>query len=210
MSLAWSAPELAALTAGHVDLVWFVELNFDGGVVRLHSSLGTYNTLSNDWLGIGDLGSIGVMQESEGFSPYELTLELSGINDDIIAVALNESVFERRCVIYLGVIDPADGVSLIAAPKQRFAGSMQHMTVTVGEVNRVVLSVESEFKYFQEANGSRWTDEQQQSEFSGDQAFEYVPQLQDAKIQWGPGNVPVRFGAPSNGNPDTLTETITY
>ena len=54
-----------ALAQPYVSIVTFAKLEFPSGTIYVHNSIGTYNWDSQDWLGVGDLGSISQVEEGQ-------------------------------------------------------------------------------------------------------------------------------------------------
>jgi hypothetical protein len=76
MSRGFPAAVATALAQQHVAIVSFAKLEFPSGTVYVHNSLGTYTWGGQDWLGVGDLGSISQVEEGLDVSPYAITLTL--------------------------------------------------------------------------------------------------------------------------------------
>ena len=188
MSRGFPSAVLTALSEQHVVLVTFAELQFPSGTLYLHNSIGTYTWGGQDWLGVGDLGEISQIEEGAEISPYKITLSLSGLDPDISGAALTEDYYLQPVKVYLGVLDSDD--DLIADPTIVWEGSMDQMMVSVGAEGGDVISLtaESELARFDKASNLRYTDTQQQSEFSGDIAFEFMADIEGAKIRWGDAN----------------------
>lgn len=177
-----------ALATQHVSLVTFVKLEFPSGNVFLHNSIGTYTFGGNDYLGVGDLGTISPLEEGADISPYQITLTLSGLDSTIAGVALTEDYYMHPVTVFLGVLDSDD--ALLADPTVVFEGFMDQMDVSVGADGGDVISLvaESELARFDRASNVKYTDIQLQKEFSGDLAFEFMPDIEGAKIRWGDAN----------------------
>ena len=125
MSRGFPANVATALAQQHVAIVTFAKLEFPSGTIYVHNSLGTYTWDSQDWLGVGDLGSISQVEEGIDVSPYAITLTLSGLDATISGAALTEDDFMRPVTVYMGVLDADD--ALIADPTQIWAGFMDQM-----------------------------------------------------------------------------------
>ena len=174
-----------ALATQHVSLVTFVQLAFPSGTVYLHNSIGTYTFGGNDYLGVGDLGAISPLEEGADISPYQITLSLSGLDSTIAGAALTEDYYMHAVIVSLGVLNADD--ALLADPTVVFEGFMDQMNISVGADGGdvITLSAESELARFDKASNIKYTDIQLQSEFSGDLAFEFMPDIEGAKIRWG-------------------------
>lgn len=189
-----------ALATQHVSLVTFVKLAFPSGTVYLHNSIGTYTFGGNNYLGLGDLGAISPLEEGADVSPYQITLSLSGLDSTIAGAALTEDYYMHAVTVLLGVLN-ADDV-LLADPTVVFEGFMDQMDVSVGADGGDVISLtaESELARFDRSSNLKYTGVQLQSEFAGDVAFEFMPDIEGAKIRWGDPNSDSVAGAPGSQN----------
>jgi hypothetical protein len=181
-------------------LVTFVKLAFPSGTVYLHNSIGTYTFGGNNYLGLGDLGAISPLEEGADVSPYQITLSLSGLDSTIAGAALTEDYYMHAVTVLLGVLN-ADDV-LLADPTVVFEGFMDQMDVSVGADGGDVISLtaESELARFDRSSNLKYTGVQLQSEFAGDVAFEFMPDIEGAKIRWGDPNSDSVAGAPGSQN----------
>lgn len=188
MSRGFPSSVLTALSSDHVALVTFAKLEFPSGTLYLHNSLGTYTWGGNDWLGTGDLGEISQLEEGAQISPYKISLSLSGLDATISGAALTEDYYLQPVTVYLGVLDAND--ALIADPTIIWEGAMDQMELSVGATDgdTIVLTAESELARFDKASNRKYTDAQLQSDFSGDLAFEFMADIEGAKIRWGDAN----------------------
>ena len=188
MSRGFPSNVLTALSSDHVALVTFAKLEFPSGTLYLHNSIGTYTWGGNDWLGTGDLGEISQIEEGAQISPYKLTLTLSGLDSTISGAALTEDYYLQPVTVYLGALNADD--ELIADPTVVWEGAMDQMEISVGAEggDAIVLTAESELARFDKASNLKYTDSQLQSQFSGDLAFEFMADIEGAKIRWGDAN----------------------
>lgn len=184
MSRGLSAPNVTASAALHVRPIYFVELVFDTGTVRVHNGVGTFTWGGNSWLGIGSLGEVGPIEESLALSPFSLSLSLTAFDPVLTADAISEELYGRASRIYSGLLD--DNGQLVADPHQRWGGTMDHVTVRLGGDDRIELVCENGFKFLDRANGALFTDEDQQRRYAGDLFFEFLDQMIDLRVQWGP------------------------
>ena len=185
MSRGFPTAVSTALAQQHVSIVSFAKLEFPSGTVYVHNSIGTYTWGSQDWLGVGSLGSISKVEEGMDVSPYAITLTLSGLDADMSSAALTEDYFMHPVTIYLGVLD-ADDV-LIADPTQIWAGFMDQMNVSVGADggDAIQLIAESELSRFNVSRNLMYTNAAQQERYSGDLFFSHIQDVQGAKFDWG-------------------------
>lgn len=202
MSRGLSAGVISALSSNTVRPIIFAELHFSSGVVYTHDGIGTYTWGSQDWIGVGSFGSISSIQEGTEVSPYSITLTLSGLDEDMAGAALTEDYFMRDVTVYLGLLDEDDG--LIDTPTQLWAGFMDVMTVSLGESggDTIELICESELAKFDRSSNLRYTHVQQQKVNSSDLFFEFLKDIEGAKIRWKSPNSENLTGG---GGDDTYT-----
>lgn len=197
MSRGFPAAVATALAQQNVAIVTFAKLEFPSGTVYLHNSLGSYTWGGQEWLGVGDLGSISQVEEGLDVSPYAITLTLSGLDATISGAALTEDYYLHGVTVYLGVLD-ADDV-LIDTPTQIWAGFMDQMNMTVGADggDAIQLVAESELSRFNKSLNLMYTNTAQQERSTGDLFFNFLHRIEGAKINWGsrkPGSA--GLGAP--------------
>jgi hypothetical protein len=185
MTRGFSTAVNTALQAQNVNLVMFAKLEFPSGTLYVHNGLGTYNWDSQDWLGVGDLGSISKVEEGTDVSPYAITLTLSGLDATMSGAALTEDYFMRPVTVYLGLLD-ADDV-LIDTPTQIWEGLMDQMNLTVGADggDAIQLIAESELSRFDKSKNLMYTNANQQQRYAGDLFFSHIHKVEGAKIKWG-------------------------
>ena len=200
MSRGFPSAVLTALSSDHVALVTFAKLEFPSGTLYLHNSIGTYTWGGNDWLGTGDLGEISQLEEGAQISPYKISLSLSGLDATISGAALTEDYYLQPVTVYLGVLNAND--VLIADPTIVWEGAMDQMQLSVGAADGdvIVLTAESELARFDKASNLKYTDAQLQSDSAGSLGFEFMADIEGAKIRWGDPNSDAVAGGPANPN----------
>lgn len=165
-----------------------VELNFSTGRLRFNSTdrTLTFNadsgSPSDDFLGVGQYGSMSVVEESSELKNYSIDLNLRGIPNDIIASALGADYQGRPCRVWFGLME-AD-FAVIADPTLWFDGLMDTMNIQLGEEATVTLKAQSRLARWEEAQNVRYTNEEQQNRFPGDKGLEFVAQMVEKEIVW--------------------------
>ena len=184
-----------AAIATEVRIAYFVEMEWDGGTTRVWSGYGDFSWDSKTWSGVGDLGSISVITETTDVKAAGVTLALSGIPSSIVSLVLSDDYHGRPVTIWIGLFDSAWAV--IANPYEVFGGKMDVCEIDErGEEATVKIYCENSLVDLKKARTRRYTDVDQQGEFSGDKFFEFVPDIQDKTILWGQGSA---IGGPSAG-----------
>jgi hypothetical protein len=183
MSRAFGAASAAAFIQPNVSIITFVMLDFASGIVRVHNGIGTYTWGGEDWVGVGDLGSVSQLEEGADVSPYGITLTLSALDEEISGIALNEDYFMRPVSIYIGALSADD--ELLNDPLQMWGGHMDVMSVSAGAENDVItVKCESELSAFDRSSNLKYTTQAQQELHPGDLFFSFLPKIEGAKIRW--------------------------
>lgn len=178
----------ATLNAAGGEVVrplFFVLLDFEGGAQRLTSADRTMTWAGEDWLGVGGLGSIGGIEETSELQVNGVELSLSGINPDLVPVALTEPYQGRPCRIWLGFL--AETYTLIADPMLIFAGRLDQMSIELGEVAAIRVTAKSRLADWERPRIQRYTDASQRMLWSNDRGLEGVTAAANVEIVWGRG-----------------------
>lgn len=211
MSRGLSTAIVNALKADVVRPVTFAKLSFSSSTLYLHDSIGTFTWGGNDWLGLGDFGSISQIEEGSDISPYNITLTLSGLDSTIsdIGSAGTEDYYLRDVDIYLGLLDADE--DLIEDPNLIWSGFMDVMTLVTGsDNNSIQLSCESELAKIDRSANLKYTHVQQQrvgdeqSPSVNDKFFEYLHEIEGVKILWkdkNSGNLGIGRSGSGGGGP---------
>ena len=174
-----------AAQAEHLVGVTLVHMDFVSGDVYANDSVITIPYGGNDYLGVGDLGSVDVPAESAGLQANALTLSLSGIPSNYIAISFDPSEYRNRAAtVYLALLD-VDSHQLINDPVILFKGKMDTMAVERGETCTITVTVQSPLVDWQRNNVRRYTHEDQLAEYPNDLGLEFVARSADAQIRWG-------------------------
>jgi hypothetical protein len=172
-----------------------VSIDSSTGPVRVWSGMGTLNWPASPavpWTGLGELGGISSIEETRDVRAEGIKLTLSGIPAAMVSLALSDAEPGREVNVYLAAF--TDAGEIIADPYLAFSGETDAINlVEGGDSSTLEVAAESELIRLQRANESRFTHEDQQYRFPGDLGFEYVEQLQEFNIQFGPqgDNVPI-------------------
>ncbi len=198
MTRSLPAQMVTDLAADEVTLFYAVELQFDGGTVRLWTghgdiTIGGYWVDDDTWddtqtwsegetfTGSGTLLSISGIDEASDLSAKGASITLTGLSSTIISAALQEPYQGRIAKIYIGT-DNNGSLSQV----ETFAGLIDVMTIADdGQVVTVEVTVESTLINLQRPNIRRYTSENHKLRHPGDTFFDFVEKLQDKEIAWG-------------------------
>ena len=100
--------EPAVASAAQSEVVYpvvCVELDYESLTSRAHTGVGELTFNGKTFYGVGDLGSIDAVTESADLSANGLTLTLSSVTQENVAIALGENYQNRPATIYLALLD---------------------------------------------------------------------------------------------------------
>lgn len=162
----------------------FGKFFYDSGTLFLWTGVGSKVWNGDTYTGLGNLVSVGRIEESQNLKANGIQLGLSGLDTGNISLALNEDYSGRRVELYYAVLDSAWAV--IADPYMFFAGNMDVMEIQDdpnGEA-RILMTVENEMVALFKTNGRMFTAEDQKAYYPTDTGLDYIISLQDAEIIW--------------------------
>lgn len=180
-----TAAQQAALDAGHVIAVLFVEVDFASGKKRYCTAGATipYTTFSptagsEDWLGTGNLVGIEPIRETGNVESTGLRLTISGIPSAMVSLALQEDVQSRRISMWFGVMNPNG--TLIDTPVLEWQGRIDTLSIAESQdTATIVTTAESRMAALMRAAPRRYNDADQQKLYLGDKIFNYTAQMRE-------------------------------
>ncbi len=184
MSRDISTEMQAVADAEVVRPFYLLELEFDGGTVRLWSGLGDLDYGGNTYVGAGNLLSVSPITESSDLQANGASFTLNGATQELVALARDEEYQGRPITMMIGAFDESGNV--VSSPVVVFGGFMDVMTITdSGESDVISLSAENKLIAFERARIRRFTDQDQKLFHPGDKGLEFVTSVQEKQILWG-------------------------
>ena len=184
MSRNLSAGVISEITSPDLSPFLLFEGVFASGTLRVWSGVGDLSWNSYTWSGVGSLASISSVTETAETSAQGITVSLSGIPSSLVSLFLGDVRQGSAGKVYLGFMN--DSNQVISSPYMLFEGRLDVPAMEEsGETAVISITYESRLIDLERPRESRYTDEDQQREFSGDLGFEFVPSLQDITINWG-------------------------
>ena len=163
-----------------------LEVHFDTGVLRVSDHFRAVNWDGNTYQALGTLLSFSGIRESAELRVFDLTVQLSGVDQTMIASVLVEDYIDRRLVIYKGFQN--DRGEVIVDPVAIFDGRMDAPVIEEDpESGKCVVAVTagSHFVDFERTPGRRTNSAIQETFFPGDRFFDAVSEV-NREITWGP------------------------
>lgn len=186
MTRGISATNVAEIDASHFHEVILAKLEFDTPVY-VHSGFGDIVFGGDTYLGVGDFGGITEGGESTALTPTSITLPLSGVDSAYITEALDAGNYGDIITIYVGYRQ--DDGTLVDDPWLYWRGQYEYASLSQGSDNVVAVHAQHELMVLNEADGSRFTEEDQVLKFAGDKGFNYLPYMISLKLAWAGGRV---------------------
>lgn len=173
----------AAVDDATVRIAYLAQLEFPSGTIRVWTGVGNLSWDSQTWTGVGTLGGISDISEAKGTEAPGVTLQLSGIPSEMLALALDDAYQGYPAKIYQAMFDAA--MAVIVDPVLVFSGRMDVMQITdAGQTGTIDLTCESHSIDLDRKRVLRYTHEEQQRLFAGDLGLEFVAAMQDKPIYW--------------------------
>lgn len=171
--------------AAHVVPYLLVALEYPDEPVRVTSLPWDIDYAGDTYLGVGQLGSIGPVQEGTEIKSYGVQLRMSGIPLTYAAQVVATDGSGQPGRIWVGTLSADHRGS--GEPVLLFAGRIDVHDIEIGETIAVTASLESRLIDWERAPGGRYTDQDQQDRYPGDRGLEYVAGVADMELVWGRG-----------------------
>ena len=172
-----------ALADGAVRAVLFVEMDFSSGFLRVNNSAQTIAWNSQNWLGVGGLGSVEAITESITLENRGLRFAISGVDPANIALALGTQYQGRACKVWFAPL--STDYATIADPVLVFFGRMDTMDITIAETATIMVSAESRLADWDRPRVRRYNAADQLRTSASDLGFAFVPQMVEKTLRWG-------------------------
>jgi hypothetical protein len=177
-----NANQLAA-NEGRVMMVTMVYLAIPGDPLYLHDGIGRFTWNGNEWLGVGQYGTINAITESTDVIAAPVELTLSGVDSALINDAMTTQYHGEAVQVYIALFNP-DTDAMVDDPEIVWEGLMDTMQIEVGPgTGQITLTCEHRLRRLPVA--SRYTDEDQQALYSGDRFFSRLHQIPQFRSRWG-------------------------
>lgn len=167
-----------------VSIVYFVEMRFRSGTQYVSSWNYPITWGGHDWIGLGTIGEISSIDESEVIEPKGLTFSLASPTSYLyLAVGDVEEYRGRRIVLYIAPLN--DSGAIIDTPEVCWRGIMEDMAVAAnGENGKIELKAENAMTALTRRPVLRMNAAQQKQLYPTDTSFDYLNDLLSRPQQW--------------------------
>ena len=174
----------ARLSSDHQELFFAVKAEFDTDDILIWTGNDDLTINSETYSGAGTLLSISNMEDTLDMKPSGISIALSGMDADVLNMALTENYQNRDISVFMGFL--MGGSNEVAGVLKVFAGRMVSLEVD-DDVDGATVSISAENRLIdlERPSNLRYTAESQQFVDSNDTSLNRVQQLQDKQIAWG-------------------------
>lgn len=173
------APEQQTATEkAVVRVVYFLELQFQGGTSRLCSFNQTITWGGYDWSGFGQVLKLGQVSEGEGAEARAITVSITAAQAEWLAVAVGpvEEYRGRPFKLYMAPLD--EGYKLIGTPALAWRGTMDAVTIGIqGNEGGVEIKCETAANALRRRPVLRMNAAQHKRRYPGETGFDYLTDL---------------------------------
>tara|TARA_R100001463_G_scaffold71146_1_gene124916 strand:+ start:3842 stop:4468 length:627 start_codon:yes stop_codon:yes gene_type:complete len=174
----------ARLGQDHQELFFAVKAEFDTDDILIWTGNDDLVINSETYTGAGALLSISSIEDTLDLKPSGIAIALSGMDSDILNMALTENYQNRDISVFMGFL--MGGSNEVAGVLKVFAGRMMSLSIDDG-IDGATVSIDAENRLIdlERPSNLRYTAESQKFIDSSDTSLNRVQQLQDKQIAWG-------------------------
>jgi hypothetical protein len=168
----------AELEKANTRVAYFTEFNFSGGFIRFCTFNQTIQWNGFDWIGVGALGSISEVTESDSLEAKALNFSLNVADPGLLSLAVGpvEAYRGREARMYMCPLD--DGFRLINDPQLCWLGQMDMMTLGLdGQNAQIALKCETAAYGLKRRPALRMNAAQQKLKYPTDTGFDFLNDL---------------------------------
>jgi len=176
---AINSSSVSLLTAVHIDISPTEQ-------IYVHSGLGTFTIDGNEYLGVGDLGSIDNITSDDTTTPNGIALSISGLDTTLIQSVLEDGYQGRPVVIYLCTFN--NDFELLYSHIS-YKGKLDTMNLQIGSTAIINVNVENDLVNWNRSNVFRWntnTHIRQDPDNKDDKFFEFLSRNIDKELIFDP------------------------
>jgi hypothetical protein len=173
-----SSPQQTELERPVTRIVYFVELEFRDSTQYLCTANISITWGGHEWIGLGSMGAISPIEESQGVESKSLTFTLNVAQNSVLALAVGdvEQYRGRNAKMYFVPLD--ESFRPIGIPVVCWRGIMDTMAVSVdGEEGAITLKCETSAYGLKRQPGLRLNAAQQKSRYPTDTGLDYLNDL---------------------------------
>lgn len=186
MSVTTNAGFDSAAAASAYGVAGLVEAQARSGTIRATTWPVNMTVFGNEFIGVGSLGKIGELRESEDGAAELLSIELSAIDVGLRGFALDPNDYVDQPIrVWVALLNPETG-QLAGAPILRFAGVMDRAQILPedGKVRIVMECRTAVYDVRTNPAALRMNDAQHQADHPGELGFTYLNDMIGRPVLW--------------------------
>lgn len=173
----------SALEQDSIRVVAHVEILFDGfAPTRFTTYTDDISFDGKTFVARGAAGSISSISEDDSLSPSRYQITLAGTEDDLVQNAYNAKPMNAPCTVWLQTLD--ESFKPQGKPFIYFKGLSDTISINESKNPSITVNVRDRLADWSRPRLTRYTNAEQQLEYPGDKAFEFVNSLADKEIVW--------------------------
>ncbi len=166
-------------------VAYFIELQFAGGTSYICNANMNYTWNSIEWIGLGAIGKISPVEESEAGGSSAMVFSLNAVNASLLALAIGSDSTYRGRPAKMYVCPLNEQFQLIDTPEICWRGNMDTMSVSVeGEEGQLVLKCETSSYSLKRRSTLRINAAQQKQKVPSDTGFDFLNSLMAQPAKW--------------------------
>lgn len=183
--MALTTPQQTELEKAVTRVIYFAEFDFVGGVVRLNSSNSNVEWGGYTWQGLGSLGSISQVEETDSTEAKSLTFTLNCAESSWVALAIGSDLVYRGRAAKLYFSPLAENYTMIGTPVLCWKGVMDLMAMSIdGDTGNISLRCESSMFGLKRGDPIRLNAAQHKRTYPTDRGLDYLISVQSDPVTW--------------------------
>lgn len=173
-----TAAQDAELAKPVTRVVYFVQFEFTNGTSRLSTANFPIDWGGYTWSGVGSIGSIGAIQESDGLESRPLNFTINSAQPSWLSMAIGdvETYRGQPAKVYMCPLD--ENFQLVGTPERCWAGLMDMVTVGInGDIGSIALKCETSSYGLKRRPSLRLNASQQKKKYPTDTGLDYLTSL---------------------------------
>lgn len=158
------------------------DFDFPSGMLRNHTGVGNVIINGSTYFGVGELGSVGSVENVSDANPASVDVSLVGVPSELFTEVMQANIRGSSVTIYKVVFAPT-GYVLAAEPV--VVGQVVDYSWSLQESGSITISVADEFNLYERPLQKYYTNSSWAKDHSGDKFWQYVSQLSSKTVYWG-------------------------
>lgn len=180
-----TSPQLIELSKPVTRTVYFAEFQFRSGTMYVSSMNEPYTWNSISWVGLGAIGAIDAVQESDSIDAKALTFTLNIAQSSILALAAGDVAEYRGRAAKLYFCPMDESFQLVDTPELCWTGIMDTLAIGMdNEQGGISLRCESRAYALKRRPSLRLNAAQQKNKHPGDTGLDYLTDLISKPQLW--------------------------